>query len=150
MTTIRRNLSSLDSYINRIDSDIEKFNVYVKTQRVSLLARGETTNDLLVNLFKGYHSASDREFIGYIIRKEDSYNEGAAMTEDELMQLAENKFKTLSDEGKWHTPTEDQQKIIALTAQISEMQKKPADEPPEKKEETKDANKSKESKEKKD
>ena len=51
--------------------------------------RGERTNDLLVNLFKGYKAAAHLRFVQYIESKEDDYNEGKEMTEESLMELAE-------------------------------------------------------------
>jgi hypothetical protein len=51
---IRTKLSNLDSYILTVDSDIGRFNQYVKLLIQSLTARNQTTSDLLINLFKGY------------------------------------------------------------------------------------------------
>jgi len=56
---IRAKLSALDSYILTIGCDITKFNAYIKDLINSLMARGETTNDLLANLFKAYKAISD-------------------------------------------------------------------------------------------
>jgi hypothetical protein len=63
---IRTDLSSLDTKMMALDSDISKFNAYVKTQVIALEARGETTSDLLVNVFKGYETAL------FIKRKKDA------------------------------------------------------------------------------
>ena len=46
-------LSSLDSYIGTIGCNITKFNTHVKLLLAGLSARGETSNDLFTNLFKG-------------------------------------------------------------------------------------------------
>jgi len=73
---IRAKLSALDSYILTIGCDITKFNAYVKDLIDSLTARGETTNDILANLFKAYKAISDWEFVSYICKKEDKYKEG--------------------------------------------------------------------------
>jgi hypothetical protein len=51
---IRTALSSMDTKMMALDSDISKFIAYVKTQVIALEARGETTTDLLINVFKGY------------------------------------------------------------------------------------------------
>jgi hypothetical protein len=69
---IRIALSSLDTKMMALDSDISKFNAYVKTQVIALEARGETTTDLLVNVFKGYETAQDSEFALFIKRKRDA------------------------------------------------------------------------------
>jgi hypothetical protein len=60
-----------------------------------LSSRGETTHDLLTNLFKGYKAASDRQFIAYIKKKEDDYDEGNNIDPTTLMTLAANKYKIL-------------------------------------------------------
>ena len=73
---IHASLSSLDTYMTEVSSDIEKLNQHVRNQLNSLHARGETTHDLLSNLFKGYAAASDKEFKAYIARKEEKYEEG--------------------------------------------------------------------------
>jgi hypothetical protein len=59
-----------------LGSDISKFNAYVKTQVIALEARGETTTNLLVNVFKGYETAQDSEFALFIKHKKDAYDEG--------------------------------------------------------------------------
>jgi hypothetical protein len=64
--------------MTELDSDVESFNFYVKAQIKSLSARGETSSDLLVNLFKGYKAANDVEFLDFIWRKENAYEEGDA------------------------------------------------------------------------
>jgi predicted Mrr-cat superfamily restriction endonuclease len=52
-------LSNLDSYILTVDSNIGKFNQYVKLLVQSLTARNQKTSDLLINLFKGYGAVRD-------------------------------------------------------------------------------------------
>ena len=83
----------MDTYIKTVDSDIEKFNNYVKSLLRDLEARGETTQDLLSNLFKGYKAASDEKFVKYIQSKEDDYDDGdATITATHLMEIALNKY----------------------------------------------------------
>ena len=59
-------MSSLEKYIETVDYDIKTFNQYVAAQHSALLARGETSNDLLVNLFKAYLLVPDVKFTNYI------------------------------------------------------------------------------------
>ena len=59
-------LSNLDEYIVKIESNITKFNGYVKLLVNNLAARGQRTEDLLTHLFKGYQAASDKVFVRYI------------------------------------------------------------------------------------
>ena len=70
---IRTKLSSLDTYIMTVDSDIGKFNQYVKLLIQSLTARNQSTSDLLINLFKGYGAVSDEVFRAWLLRKQDNH-----------------------------------------------------------------------------
>jgi hypothetical protein len=121
--TIRTKLSSLDSYLPTIGSDITKFNGYVRMLIDSLAARGETTQDLLTNLFKGYQAASDKSFVEYIGRKLEKYEEGENITADGLMEQASNKFKLLKVHGKWNAPSQEEEKILALEARVKQLSK---------------------------
>ena len=69
---IRWQLSSLDTYINTIGCDKTKFNVYVQNLLEGMASRGETTNDFLSNLFKGYQAVSNNTFVKYINHPSDS------------------------------------------------------------------------------
>ena len=121
---IRLSLSNLDNYMSTIKDDIEKFNQYVRQQRQDLLARGQRSDDLLVNLFKGYLSCSDRKFTEYINRKKDHYEEGGNLTVDSLMHDALNKYKNIRLEGKWNSLSPEQEKILTLTAQFEDLKDK--------------------------
>ena len=121
--SIRTKLSNLDRYIVTIGNDITKFNGYIKSLVQSLTARGERTEDLLSNLFKGYQAVSDKEFVKYISKKQEKYEEGKMYTPDQLMQLADNKFRLLKEKGIWNTPSESEEKILALEAKITDLTK---------------------------
>ena len=55
---IRAMLASLDDYMKTLkDSNIETFNQHVKDNLKKLAAAGESSNDLLTNLFKAYTNA---------------------------------------------------------------------------------------------
>ena len=122
--SIREKLSSLDLYLPTVGCNVTKFNQYVKLMIQALGARGETTQDLLSNLFKGYSSCSDQSFVTYIMKKQDEYDEGQAMTSDQLMLLADNKYKNLLLKNKWNAPSEHEEKILALEAKINALQNK--------------------------
>jgi hypothetical protein len=115
-------LSALDTYITTINSDIGKFNQYVKLLVQSLLARNQTTSDLLINLFKGYGAVSDETFRAWLIRKQDDHEEGNPITPDELMLAAKNKYDAMVDKGTWNAPTAEE-KIVALKAKLTSTMK---------------------------
>lgn len=122
--SIRSKLNQLDEYLPTVGYDISKFNGYVKLLIDSLAARGETTQDLLINLFKGYLAAPDKEFNAYITRKKDDYYEGNNIDPNHLMQQADAKYKTLVQDQKWNAPSAQEEKIIALQLQIKNLQSK--------------------------
>ena len=104
--------------MQKVDSDIIKFNNYIDTQVKALAAHGQMTNDLLTNLFIGYKAASDKKFVEYIEHKEEAYEDGEDMMPMGLMRLARNKYKTRKDRLIWKAPMEEDEKIIALKAEL--------------------------------
>ena len=123
VSQIRYKLMNLAQHMQDIDSDIEQFNIDVQTYVMALEARGNTTSDLLVNLFRGYKSASDETFRKYICDREDDYNDGTLMnlTPEKLMSLAVNKYRTLVDDSAWNQESAQQKQIVALNAQIQKL-----------------------------
>ena len=119
---IRTKLSNLDSYILTVDSDIGKFNQYVKLLVQSLTARNQRTSDLLINLFKGYGAVSDEVFRAWLMRKQDDHEEGEELTPDDLMIAAKNKYDTMVEKGTWNAPTAEE-KIVALEAKFNSTMK---------------------------
>jgi len=92
---IRFKLSNLDDYLSEIDNDINNFHKYVKVLIDNLHARGETTHDLLANLFKAYAACSDQTFVEYMSDVQTRWDDDEALTPNELMQKAAHKFKIL-------------------------------------------------------
>ena len=109
--------------MGEIGSDITKFNGYVMMLIEMLHTRGETTSDILVNLFKGYATASDATFRGYISRQRERYDDDEIIPFGLLMLRAGNKYKSLKEQGLWNAPTADQSKILALEAQSKQLKK---------------------------
>jgi hypothetical protein len=102
ISQIRYKLMNLSQHMQDIGSDIEQFNIDVQTFVMALEACGNSTSDLLVNLFRGYKSASDETFRKYISDREDDYNDGGTLpnlTPEKLMSLAVNKYRTLVDDN---------------------------------------------------
>ena len=121
---LREHLSSLPDKLEEFKGDIDQLNAFVKVTQDQLSARGETTHDLLANLFKGYLSSRDINFQHYIEKKQEDYDDGTVFTVDGLMNQASNKFKTLVQAGKWLAPTDEQAKILALEAKVNKFGKK--------------------------
>ncbi len=119
---LHENLSSLDSYMLTVNrSNIKQFNKYIKVNWEGLKACGESCDDLMINPFKGYQSASDREFICYIKQKWDAYDNGGDIQPEALMTLALNKYKTLLKQDMWNAKLEEQEQIMALTTELDKI-----------------------------
>jgi len=124
-STIRTKLASLDEYILTIGCDITKFNGHVKLLTDGLAARGQTTNDLLEFLFKGYGVVPDQEFRDYIKRKKENHDEGIITTAEHLMLLADNRYKQrLESKEGWGIANPQEEKIIALQAKVDKLSKR--------------------------
>jgi hypothetical protein len=121
VTQVRTKLSSLDKTMRDMDSDIDKFNDHVMTLATKLQSRGEATQDLLVNLFKGYKACKDAEFVEYIKKKEDLYEEGGDVTYEQLMDWALNKYRARVESEQWCQRTTEEETIIALQAQVKKL-----------------------------
>jgi hypothetical protein len=90
---IRTQLTKTDEKIVELQFNILKFNDWVNEQVAGLEARGETTSDLLVNLFKGYDVVPDTEFKADIADSRQKYDRGELLTAEQLMLQAQNKYK---------------------------------------------------------
>ena len=120
-------MSSLDKYIVTVDYDIEAFNQYVAAQLSTLLARGETWNNLLVNFFNAYLLVPDVTFTNHIQKQKDDYDDGyVKVTENFLMAKGSLKHKILSKEGNYNVPTKEEKNIIALSAEFDNLKNKNA------------------------
>jgi excinuclease UvrABC helicase subunit UvrB len=106
--------------------DIEKFHDYVKIQMRGLAARGATMDEgnVITNLQLAYLTVEDATFKNYMVRLQDDYNdERRQFNVEGLMDLAVNKYKTLKEAGQWQASSPEQEKIIALTATIQQLEK---------------------------
>ena len=128
LALLRRNLNTLDVHIVKLAWDIEKFHDYVKIQMRGLAARGATMDEgnVITNLQLAYLTVEDATFKNYMVRLQDDYNdERRQFNVEGLMDLAVNKYKTLKEAGQWQASSPEQEKIIALTAKIQQLEKQP-------------------------
>lgn len=121
ITIMRERLSSLDKKMPALKSNVKQFNKYVMSQLHALEARGQRTEDLLVNLFKGYMAASDKTFRNYILKKQEEFEDGIQIQPHQLMHLALQKYSALIDKGEWNAPTEEEKAITALQSQLKRI-----------------------------
>ena len=125
ISTVRLRLDNLDAHMQKVDSNIKEFNHYVKEQIDALASRGQTpeASTLLFNIMKGYLAADDKEFHSYVLRKQQDYDEGDNITPERLMELGENMYNKSMELDKWKTETDEQKRIVALTAKVEGLEK---------------------------
>ena len=103
-----------------VDSDIRVFNQHVRIIRQGLTCRGESIDDLMVHLFRGYLQARDANFRQYLERKKESWEEGTDFTPDELMTWALNKYTLLKSRHKWGLESAEDQ-LVVLTSTVNNL-----------------------------
>ena len=89
-------------------------------------AREQEAVDLLYYLWKAYKAAHDDEFVIYIKELKSQADDGrATYTAEDLMVRAENKYKArlLDEDNTWGKPTDEQEKIVAMMAEINSLKK---------------------------
>ncbi len=124
--SIRTDLSSLDEWVRKNTTDITEVNSRVRHLLDGLAARGETTHDLTVNLFKAYETVPDKEFLHYIRGLRNGHQDGTAVISDAtLMNQAANYYKNRKQLGLWEEPSEEMKQIHALQAKLNKALKDP-------------------------
>ena len=113
-TVARKNLTNLKEYILTIDgANIETFHRYVKEQIEALTAAGESSSDILVNLFEAYGVVEDYNFRQWIEYKLQAWRESALDLDQEgnaLMELT-NYYRDAFVRQVWQTKSKE---FIAL------------------------------------
>ena len=143
---IRETLIDMATQLIHLQGDITSFNDWVREQVRQLAARGTGAPDLLTYLWKTYLQAPAAEFKRYIKTLKAEYkDERQDYSAEQLMLLAENKYKNLKQAGEWGNLSDAEAEIVALNAKIEVLKQKGTKKPEvkAKKEEKKDENKKK-------
>jgi len=127
VANITKQLNNLPVIMEKSKNDIEKFNIKVNDLMSELRARDATVPDLITNLFEAYKAAGDSQFVSYFFRKEESYEDGtiATLSEAQLMTMAHEKYKTISDRQEWMKKTDHELEFIALKAKVDLYEARP-------------------------
>jgi hypothetical protein len=104
--------------------DIQKINEYVVVLEEGLAARGESSQDTMMNIQAAYMECKDADFVRHAKDEYGRWEQGASMTLKEYMGSALTKYKTLKMKGTWEAPSPEQEQIIALTAAVSSLRTK--------------------------
>ena len=109
-----------------LKGNITEFKQWVRKQMGRLHAWEQEAVDLLYYLWKAYKAAPDDKFVVYIKDLKSQCDDGCAtFTAEDLMVHAENKYEArlLDEENAWGKPTDEQEKIVAMTAEINSLKK---------------------------
>ena len=123
---IREMLIESKRKLLQLKGNITEFNQWVRKQMGRLYAREQEAVNLIYYLWKAYKAAPDEEFAVYIKDLKSQADDGrATYTAEDLMVRVENKYEArlLDDENTWGKPTEEQEKIVAMTAEINSLKK---------------------------
>jgi hypothetical protein len=127
VASLGRKLDDMGAIMRSVKSNIQEFNAEVEKVVDALNARNAPIPELRTKLFTAYKSCGDTLFTKYVGRKEEEYEDGSNnLTSTQLMQLALEKFKVLTDKGEWMVKSEQELDFIALKAwKLEQSGKKP-------------------------
>ena len=115
----------LQCLLQVIQGDITAFNTWVCEEVHQLAARGTAAPNFLTYLWMTYILAPDAEFKCYIKTLKAVYeDEQQDYSAEQLMLLAENKYKNLKQAGEWGNLSEAEAEIVALNAKIKVLKHK--------------------------
>ena len=115
---------ALTEHLTELSGQIDTFNDHVRSLETSLSALGQSSNDLLTNLFTAYKAAPCANFQKWLERRCEEHDDGTVdYNSASLMMLAEKKFRELKRDKLWMAPSPEQEQIIALQAQVVKLQK---------------------------
>jgi len=119
----RQNLASLDAFVDNLpDSNVTELIKHVNENLKVLEAANETTHDLPINLFKGLRRCKDKAFKSWLGRRYDDYTQKKdpiPPDAKEFMKEVETYYKDRVKTGEWGKLDEDEERIIALRAELA-------------------------------
>jgi hypothetical protein len=124
VSSIRNDLINLHEWIQENGTDIVELNAHVLSCMDGLRARGETTHDLLVCLFKAYRACKDTRFLAYVEKLETAHDDDTApQTASKLMNMTSNYYKKRlsSRNDPWDAPSRQETEIMAMAAQFDRL-----------------------------
>jgi hypothetical protein len=120
--TLCSNLRELPTFCSTIKGDIELLHSYFNSTYIQIIARGVMVEDPVEILFSAYVVVPCNNFRSYIKRKQDAYTDGTlTLTHKELIMLATNKFNLLKREGTWGAKSPDEDKVVAMQAELTAL-----------------------------
>jgi hypothetical protein len=120
--TLRSNLREPPTFCSTIKGDIKLLHSYFDSNYTQIIAHGATVDNPVDILFSAYMVVPCNNFRSYIKRKQDAYTDGTlTLTHKELIMLATIKFNLLKQEGTWGAKSPDEDKIMAMQAELTPL-----------------------------
>ena len=117
----KSDLANLSETMVKLGHNVSKFNDHVLAIMTTLTRNGSNAPDLVHQLFPAYLVCPDKEFTGYIKDKKNSFEEGQALKDTDLMKFAHYKYKTLVDSDQWEAPDSQEEEIMALKCELKQV-----------------------------
>jgi hypothetical protein len=120
---LRDNLNNLGVFAATVSGNINKINGEFDKNYTQLLARGANVDDPVGLLFEAFHVVPCYNFKTYIRRHYDDYLDSKLinLTHEALMTSALRKYDWLRMKGQWGAKSPDDEKIVAMAAQINAL-----------------------------
>ena len=78
-----------------------------------------------MNLFESYVVSSNKAFIRYIEKKLKAWEDGMlVVSPDQLILRSRQNFDLLKEKGVWNAPSEEEEKLISLRAEVAVIKEK--------------------------
>ena len=126
--SIQQKLMKLDELMVKCDFNITTFNTAVKDLLAALDRHSQQVQkeQMIFYLLKAYKSVPVNEFtshIDYLKERHESEDDNFTLSVHQLMNKADDKYRTQDDEESWKLRKDQKDQIIALEAKISKLQK---------------------------
>jgi len=126
-SALRNDLRNLNQICINSGGDVDKVIDYVTEKYTQLVSRGEDMPELVEIILEAFKdSIDDDNFSKYWDKKHSDYWDGeptmAGVTVEQLLGWAKTKFDLLVSQKKWGAKSKEMEDIIALRAEVENLQ----------------------------
>ncbi len=119
---LRDNLQNLGTFAATVKGDVDKIHAEFDKNYSQLLSQGASVDDPIQILFDAYQVVPCYNFQTYIGRQYDDYLDGKlTLTHEALLKMAKTKYDWLVSTKKWGAKSPDDDKIVAMAAEIKSL-----------------------------
>jgi hypothetical protein len=120
---IRTKIQDLHIFAKQVGGDVKQIKEYFNLLVVELASRGQVCEDARDHVLKAFKACEDRSFKEWVGRTQDAIDVGKEdLSAKQLLDLGLFKYERLVMEGEWQAPSPEEAQIVALRAEIEELQ----------------------------